>query len=106
MTQSAISKLLQRLRHELGDTLFVRTQKGMEPTPRAMALKGPITEILQTFYDQIVVAPDFDPVTSDRIFTIHASDLGISALIPGSHAISKPPRRVHDYTRFPQTRRK
>ncbi len=82
MTQSAISKSLQRLRHELGDTLFVRTQKGMEPTPRAMALHGPITEILQTFHDRIVAAPHFDPLTSDRIFTIHASDLGISALIP------------------------
>jgi DNA-binding transcriptional LysR family regulator len=36
ITQSAISKSLQRLRHELGDTLFVRTQKGMEATPRAV----------------------------------------------------------------------
>jgi DNA-binding transcriptional LysR family regulator len=82
MTQSAISKSLQRLRHELGDTLFVRTQKGMEPTPRAVALKVPITEIVRVFYDRIAVAPDFDPARADRIFTIHASDLGMSALIP------------------------
>jgi DNA-binding transcriptional LysR family regulator len=82
MTQSAISKQLVRLRHELDDTLFVRTPKGMEPTPRAIALKGPITEILQTFYDRVVAAPHFDPDTSDRVFTIHASDLGISALVP------------------------
>ena len=101
MTQSAISKSLQRLRHELGDTLFVRTQKGMEPTPRAMALHGPITEILQTFHDRIVAAPHFDPLTSDRIFTIHASDLGISALIPALSRDLKataPHARLHAIT--------
>ena len=82
ITQSAISKSLQRLRHELGDTLFVRTQKGMEATPRAVALKVPIGEILDTYYERISAAPHFDPATSDRIFTIHASDLGLSALVP------------------------
>ena len=33
MSQPAISAALQRLRHTLGDALFVRTRSGMEPTP-------------------------------------------------------------------------
>lgn len=82
INQSSISKSLQRLRHELGDTLFVRTQKGMETTPRAEALAAPIAEILRTYYEQIAIAPHFDPATSDRVFTISASDLGVSALVP------------------------
>ncbi|WP_207004485.1 LysR family transcriptional regulator [Trinickia mobilis] len=82
ITQSAISKSLQRLRHELGDALFVRTQNGMEPTPRAIELVAPIAEMLRTYRDRIAIAPHFDPANSDRMFTIHASDLGISALVP------------------------
>jgi DNA-binding transcriptional LysR family regulator len=77
VTQSAISKSLQRLRHNLGDTLFVRTANGMEATPRAEALEAPISEILRAYYDRIAIAPPFNPVSSERIFTVHASDLGM-----------------------------
>ena len=82
VTQPTISKSLQRLRHELGDVLFVRTQQGMEPTPRARALEGPVAEVLRTFQEQIVGAQAFDPACSDQIFSIHASDLGLSVLLP------------------------
>jgi DNA-binding transcriptional LysR family regulator len=82
VTQSAISKSLQRLRHNLGDTLFVRTTNGMEATPRAEALEAPISEILRAYYDRIAIAPSFDPVSSERIFTVHASDLGMSIFLP------------------------
>jgi len=82
VTQSAMSKSLQRLRHQLGDSLFVRTQKGMEPTTRAKALEGAVSDILRTFHEKIAVAPPFDPKSSDRIFSIHASDIGMSAFLP------------------------
>lgn len=82
LTQSAISKSLQRLRNELGDALFIRTQNGMEATPRAISLEAPIADILRAYCEQIAVAPSFDPAASDRIFTIHASDLGLSLLVP------------------------
>jgi DNA-binding transcriptional LysR family regulator len=82
LTQPAISKSLQRLRHELGDPLFIRTQNGMEATPRAVSLEAPVADILRAYYERIAVAPSFDPTESDRVFTIHASDLGLSVLIP------------------------
>jgi DNA-binding transcriptional LysR family regulator len=82
VTQSAISKSLQRLRRHLGDTLFVRSPNGMEATPRGRALEAPISEILRTYYDRIAIAPPFDPASSDRIFTIHGSDLGMSVFFP------------------------
>lgn len=82
ITQSAMSKSLQRLRHQLGDTLFIRTPKGMEATSRAMALEAPVSDLLRTYYERIAIAPPFDPASSDRIFTVHASDLGMSAFLP------------------------
>jgi DNA-binding transcriptional LysR family regulator len=82
VTQSAISKSLQRLRRQLDDTLFVRSPNGMEATPRAKALEAPIAEVLRTYFERIAIAPPFDPAASDRIFTIHASDLGMSVLLP------------------------
>lgn len=82
VTQSSISKSLQRLRQQLGDSLFIRTPKGMEPTARARTLEAPVSEILQAFYERIATAPPFDAGTSDRTFTIHASDIGISAFLP------------------------
>jgi DNA-binding transcriptional LysR family regulator len=82
LSQPAISKSLQRLRHELGDPLFIRTRDGMEATPRAISLEAPIADILRAYYERIAVAPSFNPAESDRVFAIHASDLGLSVLIP------------------------
>ena len=46
MTQSAVSRLLGRLRTTLGDPLFVRTSRGLTPTERALALTGPIRQTI------------------------------------------------------------
>jgi DNA-binding transcriptional LysR family regulator len=82
VTQSAISKSLQRLRDRLGDTLFVRTPSGMEPTSRARELEAPIADILNAYFERIASAPPFDPTTSHRVFTIQASDMGLSVFLP------------------------
>jgi len=84
ITQSAISKYLQRMREQLSDPLFVRAPKSMrmEPTPRAQRLRGPVLEILRAYFEQIAVPPSFDPLSAERVFTIHASDLGLSILLP------------------------
>ena len=47
LTQSAVSHALARLRHMLKDELFVRTPEGMQPTPRAERMSGPIHQALQ-----------------------------------------------------------
>jgi len=98
LSQPAISKSLQRLRHELGDPLFIRTRNGMEATPRAISLEAPIADILRAYYERIAVAPSFNPGISDRVFTIHASDLGLSVMIPQVAADLKskaPHTRLH-----------
>ena len=52
MSQPAISAALQRLRHTLGDALFVRTRSGMEPTPRARELHEQAHAALAPFGEQ------------------------------------------------------
>jgi DNA-binding transcriptional LysR family regulator len=73
LSHSAISHAIKRLRGTINDDLFVKTAAGMEPTPRAMALAGPVRQALQ----QISSALDgesFLPDSADCEFVIAASD--------------------------------
>ncbi len=47
LTQSAISHALKRLREVFEDELFIRTPRGVQPTPRAMALRAPLADALR-----------------------------------------------------------
>ena len=46
ITQSAMSRALGRLRDALGDPLLVPSGRGLQPTPRALAVAGPLREVL------------------------------------------------------------
>lgn len=73
LTQSAASHALGRLRRLLGDPLFVRHPKGIEPTARALALAPDIVDILNRA-QLLLAARQFDP-TLPRSFTIATIDL-------------------------------
>ncbi len=70
MTQPAISHALARLRAALRDELFVRTPDGMEPTPFAGRLAGPVRAALDGLGAALDGAAAFDPATAERSFTI------------------------------------
>lgn len=81
LSQSAVSHALNRLRHSLGDDLFVRTSSGMVPTPRARDLGPPIHAALAQL--QAAVTPQsFDPMTTDRRFVLVAGAYACAILIP------------------------
>lgn len=80
--QPAVSGALKRLRHRLGDELFVRTSHGMEPTPRAIELSRAIDPLLGSLQQALSRRPSFDPTTSDRVFRIGLSDSLEVALMP------------------------
>src|SRR3954467_12991124 len=72
-TQPTISGMLGRLRDLFGDPLFVRTQRGLLPTPRAEALRNPLKQILAD--SQALLAGGlFDPAGSEATFTISSND--------------------------------
>jgi DNA-binding transcriptional LysR family regulator len=82
LTQPAVSKQLNRLREVLDDPLFVRTNDGMAPTPRAEAIAGPIRQALSEVRSIVEQQLGFDPAAADRTFRIFMSDVGQMVLLP------------------------
>jgi len=80
--QPAVSASLKRLRAAFDDPLFVRTSRGMAPTPRAHELARTTAPLLASVQDQLRNRPGFDPSTSERIWRIGLSDSLEVALMP------------------------
>lgn len=74
LTQSAVSRMLGRLRATFNDPLFVRTSGGLTPTNRALELAGPLREHVTALEAIIVERPAFDPSSVRRCFRIAAID--------------------------------
>ncbi|MDX1802459.1 MAG: LysR family transcriptional regulator [Alcanivorax sp.] len=83
MSQPAISAALQRLRHTLGDELFIRTRHGMQPTPRARELHPLIRGQLEGLRDALDPDNRFTPATSERHFRILSVDYFEMVILPG-----------------------
>jgi DNA-binding transcriptional LysR family regulator len=74
--------VLKRLRTLLKDELFVRTARGMEPTPYALHLIEPIGYALSTLQNALNQRDSFDPATSERTFTLGVTDIGEIYFMP------------------------
>jgi DNA-binding transcriptional LysR family regulator len=69
MSQPALSHALNRLRYLLKDQLFIRTPRGMAPTPRAEQLALPLRQALADM--QLALEPEaFAPAEANRRFSI------------------------------------
>lgn len=82
LSPSAVSHGLGRLRRLLDDPVFLRTPRGVVPTDRAIALAGPIGEVLASARRVVASAEAFNPLTSTRAFTIGAPDGASAFLLP------------------------
>ncbi|WP_027802470.1 LysR family transcriptional regulator [Paraburkholderia dilworthii] len=82
ISQPAISNALNRLRRILGDELFLRTSKGMIPTPFAETLAEPIGFALGAIYNTLNATTTFDPASSSRTFTVAMTDIGEIYFLP------------------------
>ena len=83
ISQPAISNALNRLRKVLGDELFLRTSKGMVPTPFAESLAEPIGYALGTIHHSVNVTSEFNPSSASRAFIIAMTDIGEIYFLPG-----------------------
>jgi len=89
VTQSAMSKMLVRLKDTFGEELFIRISHGIQPTDRALALKAPLTDALEAL-DVLLAPPVFEPAQCERTFRITMLDGLSSRVIPGLlHTLSK-----------------
>jgi DNA-binding transcriptional LysR family regulator len=82
MSQPAVSSALGRLRASLGDELFLRTQRGMAPTPYALQLAEPVATALDGLQQALNVRASFDPVSSERSFNLAMTDVGEMYFLP------------------------
>jgi DNA-binding transcriptional LysR family regulator len=82
LTQPAASQGLTRLRALVHDPLFMRAAGGVQPTPKAERLAGPVRHALATLERALGETAGFDPASSRRVFRIHMSDIGEGRFLP------------------------
>ena len=82
MSQPAVSAALSRLRKSFVDPLFVRTARGMEPTPRTLKLIAPARVALGVVNNEMLNSTVFDPSGSDKTFTLALTDIGEMVFLP------------------------
>jgi DNA-binding transcriptional LysR family regulator len=80
LSQPAMSHALARLRHMLRDELFVRSPKGMLPTPRAEELAIPVRTALDGLQQSLEPA-QFDPSKANRRFRIAVDNYAAVVLV-------------------------
>lgn len=92
VTVSAVSHSLRALRETFDDPLLVRGRGGLTPTPRALALVGPLRTGLVTLDQVLADDPRFDPATSTREIRLATTDyvaIVLSpSLIPALHRVA------------------
>jgi DNA-binding transcriptional LysR family regulator len=82
ISQPGVSNALKRLRALLKDELFVRTSKGMEPTPYALHLAEPVAYALNALQTALFKRDAFDPLRSTRTFHLAMTDIGEMYFMP------------------------
>ena len=82
LSQPAISAALGRLRHSLGDQLFVRLGNEMVPTPRAEAIAPVVREALASLESSFADDSRFDPATAELTYTLRGADFFSMRLMP------------------------
>ena len=82
ITQPAVSNALSRLREMFNDELFIRSSKGMLPTPVAQDIIGDIREALGLMNKTISQTDSFDPLTSEITFKVSIGDSSEYRLLP------------------------
>ncbi|MDN4572530.1 LysR family transcriptional regulator [Pandoraea cepalis] len=80
--QSAVSMILTKFRKHYGDPLFVRTSEGMQPTRLADEIVGPIRQAMTALKTTLHHRAEFDPKTSDRMFSLCMTDIGQRVMMP------------------------
>src|SRR5579862_127725 len=82
LSQPAMSKALNRLRHLFDDPLFERREGRMEPTPRALELAGPIHHALAGIQRTLSSPGSLEPSLLTGSIRIATIDLHQGSLLP------------------------
>jgi DNA-binding transcriptional LysR family regulator len=101
VTQPAMSKTLGRLRDTFGDPLFARSKRGIQPTPRALALSTDLQKVLSNI-ETLLDAGEFSPAAFRGEIVLAISEyVGFTLLPPltGRLQTSAPQLQLKTITR-------
>jgi DNA-binding transcriptional LysR family regulator len=79
ITQPAVSGILTRLRESFDDPLFMRTQRGITPTLRALELAAPVKQILGDV-ETLLRPPAFDPASAEMRVAVACTDYALQVV--------------------------
>ncbi len=82
MSQPAVSAALRKLRTVFGDQLFVKSARGIEPTPRALVLIPAASLILSRVEQDLFSELSFDPFKYKDNFTLGLTEIGELVYLP------------------------
>ncbi|MCB1664165.1 MAG: LysR family transcriptional regulator [Pseudomonadales bacterium] len=82
ITQPAVSNALARLRKLFDDELFIRTARGMQPTPVADNVAHNVSAALGLLKGSLLERQNFDPLQTERVFQFSMSDLAEALVLP------------------------
>ncbi|PMK01154.1 LysR family transcriptional regulator [Vibrio sp. 10N.261.55.A7] len=82
ISQPAVSKALARLRDIYDEPLFHRTTSGVDPTAFASDIYPAMAAALKNFTSTLSDSRDFDPKTSNRVFSIACVSAASYELLP------------------------
>ncbi|MHA6344571.1 LysR family transcriptional regulator [Roseivivax sp. CAU 1761] len=82
LSQPAVSAALGRLRHALGDPLFVRQGRQLVPSDYAAGLAEPLRHLLEEAEGLLAGPERFEPAQAEATFKISGSDFFAEMLMP------------------------
>src|SRR5262249_4159834 len=82
LSQSAASHCLAKLRKQLDDQLFTRTENGFQPTPYCERVGTAAREALDVLLAGIASNRPFDPRKATRRFNVYLGVIGQIVLLP------------------------
>ena len=81
LSQPAMSGALARLRKHFDDELLVRVGRGFELSPMAERLKPAVEEAVEAAEALLGNQREFDPTSSNRLFTVSMSEYAMTCLL-------------------------
>lgn len=82
LTQPAVTHALQRLRHQLGDPLFVRQGNRLLPTEKVRTMMPAVQMHLKGLHASAHAQPRFDPARLEMTFHVGLRDILESVALP------------------------
>lgn len=82
LTQAAVSAALQKLRLTYNDELLVRVGNTMQLTELAHTLAPKVAKVVEEAKEILTYASDFNPATTNRVFTIAGANYILDWLAP------------------------